>query len=141
MLLLKQFRTSQAGLLHERWFALVQDGNTQEYRQKFIELSAPLENVSDEVALGNFINGLKPKIKVEVRILEPSNLGQAMELAPKIEEKLWVTVPLASRTTQATNMPSKASQPTFGENHSTTNLTREVRKLSDLELQRRREKG
>lgn len=52
-----------------------------EYMQRFIELLAPLENVSDKVALVDFINGLKPKIRVEVRILEPINLGRAMDLA------------------------------------------------------------
>ena len=75
MLLLKQFRTNQTGSLHEQWLALVQDGNVREYRRRFIELSAPLEGVSDEVALGIFINGLKPEIKMELRILEPNNLG------------------------------------------------------------------
>ena len=91
ILLLKQFSSTQADSLHEQWLALVQEGSVQEYRWKFIVLSAPLENVSDEVALGNFINGLKPEIRVEVWILEPSNLGRAMDLAQKIEEKLLVT--------------------------------------------------
>ena len=149
MFLLEQFRTTQAGSLHEQWLALVQDDSEQEYCRKFIELSTPLENVFDEVALGNFLNGLKPEIRIEVRILEPNNLGQAMELAQNIEEKLWVTItlkqlggfPRASGTTQGTNMPSKASQSTFGANPSTANLTKDVRKLSDSKLQRKLEKG
>ena len=40
MFLLEQFRTTQAGSLHEQWLALVQDDSEQEYCRKFIELSA-----------------------------------------------------------------------------------------------------
>ncbi|KAF8398742.1 hypothetical protein HHK36_014600 [Tetracentron sinense] len=46
ILLLKQFRSTQDGSLHEQWLALVQEGSVREYQRKFIELSAPLENVS-----------------------------------------------------------------------------------------------
>ena len=40
-----------------------------------------MENVSEEMALGNFIHGLRPEVRVELRILEPTNLGRAMDLA------------------------------------------------------------
>lgn len=150
MLLLKQFRTTQAGTLHEQWLALVQDGSVQDYRRRFIELSAPLENISDEVALGNFINGLKPEIRVEVRILEPSNLGRAMDLAQRIEEKLWITkahkpfsgvTRAGTGTSRGSIVPSEASRSIFRANHSEAKIAGEVRRLSDSELQKKREKG
>lgn len=149
ILLLKQFRATQAGSLHEQWLALVQEGSVQEYRRKFIELSAPLDNISDESALGNFINGLKPKIKVEVRILEPRNLGRAMDLAQKIEEKLWVIkTHKATNGFQRTEGPLRdrgpyleASKTHYGEKPATARFSGEVRRLSDSELQRKRERG
>lgn len=60
----------------------------QDYLLRFIELSMTLESVSGDVGLSNFINGLKPKIRIEVRISKPRSLAQAMELAQKIEENL-----------------------------------------------------
>ncbi|KAF8393178.1 hypothetical protein HHK36_021419 [Tetracentron sinense] len=151
ILLLKQFRSTQAGSLHEQWLALVQEGSVREYRQKFIELSAPLENASDEVALGNFINGLKPDIRVEVRILEPNNLSRAMDLAQKIEEKLVVTKAhkpngginpnRAGWMSRTTTSSTEASRQTFGGNSSIVKPYGEVRRLTDSELQKKRDKG
>ena len=149
VLILKQFRVTQAGSLYEQWLALTQGSSVREYRRKFIELSAPLENITDELALGNFINGLKPEIRVEVRIMEPSNLGRAMDLAQKIEEKLWVTKThkadsgyhRAGGLTRGVNLHSEASRSSIGANHNTARFSGEVRRLSDSELQKKREKG
>ncbi|KAH9650018.1 hypothetical protein KPL70_026202 [Citrus sinensis] len=149
VLILKQFRVTQAGSLYEQWLALTQGSSVREYRRKFIELSAPLENITDELALGNFINGLKPEIRVEVRIMEPNNLGRAMDLAQKIEEKLWVTkthkadsgFQRAGGSTRGVNLHSEASRSSIGANHNTARLSGEIRRLSDSELQKKREKG
>ena len=86
-LLLRQFRTTNAGSLHEQWLALEQTASVAEYRRSFIELIAPLENIPEPIALGQFLNGLKKEIRAEVRVLGPRFLEQAMELALKVEEK------------------------------------------------------
>ncbi|XP_057252211.1 uncharacterized protein LOC130592079 [Beta vulgaris subsp. vulgaris] len=86
-LLLRQFRTSNVGSLHEAWLALEQTSSVAEYRRNFIELIAPLENVPEPIALGQFLNGLKKEIRAEVRVLGPRFLEQAMDLALKVEEK------------------------------------------------------
>ena len=57
-----------------------------EYRRKFIELLAPLENIPEEVAKGQFINGLAEGIKAELRVSGPTNLDQPMDLARGINE-------------------------------------------------------
>lgn len=70
-----------------------------EYHRKFIELLAPLEGVHEEIAKGQFINGLKGKIKAQVRVLGPTNLDQAIEnrtqvaakMGPKLGECIWST--------------------------------------------------
>lgn len=58
-----------------------------EYHRRFIELMAPLDGISEEVAKGQFINGLVGEVKAELRLHEPSTLDSAMDLAIKIEEK------------------------------------------------------
>lgn len=52
-----------AGMLQEKWLAHRQEASTIDYRLRFIELLAPLENVSEELSLGQFLNGLKEDIR------------------------------------------------------------------------------
>lgn len=82
-LLLRQFRSTSTGSLHEQWLALEQTGGVAEYRRSFIELIAPLGNVPEPIALAQFINKLKKEIRAEVRLLGPKSLEQAMEMALK----------------------------------------------------------
>lgn len=84
---LKKFRPIAGGDLYEQWSSLEQTSTTAEYIRKFIELAAPLDGVSEQVALGCFIKGLKTQIKNELRIWAPDNLNRAMDLAQQIEEK------------------------------------------------------
>lgn len=86
----RQFRSTATGTLHEQWLSHKQTGTVVDYRRKFIELLAPLERVPEEIAKGQFLNGLKEEIKVEVRLLGPKNLDNAMDLALMVEDKLRV---------------------------------------------------
>lgn len=87
-LLLRHFRATGAESLCEQWLARSQTGDVVEYQRKFIELLAPLEGVSDQLATGKFLTGLSKEIRAEVRLLNPKTLDQAMDLALKVEEKL-----------------------------------------------------
>lgn len=87
-LLRRQFRSHTAGTLQEQWLANIQEGTVIEYRLKFIELLAPLENVPEEIALGQFVIGLREDIRAEVRLLGPISVDHAMELAIMVEDKL-----------------------------------------------------
>lgn len=87
-ILLQQFRPTAAGSLHEQWLNHHQIAVVVEYRRGFIELMAPLVGVPEEIAKGQYINGLKAEIKAELRLLGPRSLDQAMDLSLKIEEKL-----------------------------------------------------
>lgn len=87
-MLLRQFRSSSTGSLQEQWLHHQQTGGVAEYRRRFIELIAPLTGVPEDIALAQFINGLRDEIKTEVRVLGALNLEHAMELALKVEEKL-----------------------------------------------------
>ncbi|KAK2658289.1 hypothetical protein Ddye_004822 [Dipteronia dyeriana] len=88
LLILRQFRSTKEGSLHKQFLALRQQRKVKEYRRKFIEFLAPLDNVSDEITLSQFINWLNPEIRNKLRVLDPNNLDRAMDLAQRIESKL-----------------------------------------------------
>ncbi|XP_017233746.1 uncharacterized protein LOC108207825 [Daucus carota subsp. sativus] len=89
--ILRQFRSVSGGSLYEQWLSTTQSTTVKEYRRAFIETAAPLDRISEDILMGHFVNGLKEDIKAEVRVLNPLNLEQAMELAVRIEEKQRVT--------------------------------------------------
>lgn len=64
-----------------------QTGTVAEFRKKFIEMAAPLEQIPENMLMAHFVNGLKEEIRAEVRMLGLYTLEQAMDLALKVEEK------------------------------------------------------
>lgn len=90
--MLRQFRPVNGGSLYEQWLSTSQTTTVNEYRRQFIETAAPLEHLSENILLGQFINGLKEEIRAEVRLLNPVNVKQAMEMAIKVEERNRVVV-------------------------------------------------
>lgn len=84
---LSQFRPLNAGSLHEQWLATTQTTTVWDYRRRFIETAAPLEGIPEEILMGKFIHGLNAELQSEIRVLNPYNLDQAMELALKLEER------------------------------------------------------
>lgn len=163
LLLIKRFRPSHEGTLSERFMALRQTGSVRDYRRQFEILAAPIGDIPEHVLEGHFINGLKTEVKAEVRLHAPEGLGRVMEVAQRVEDKLAILTqgrgqpgpgghrsnysvgPLppiqpysATRTTPV--VPVSSSRPTT----STTAANRSIggfKKLSDSELQARREKG
>ncbi|XP_021773532.1 uncharacterized protein LOC110737482 [Chenopodium quinoa] len=119
---LSEFRPSHSGTLHEQWLAVTQEGSgsVAEYRRKFIEMAAPLEDVPKSIMLGQFIHGLNREVKSELRLLNPPNLERAMEMAGRIEEKNRVQLgkkPLSNWRGGSTAGPSNSGpmqgNPTF----------------------------
>lgn len=112
--MLRQFRPVNAGSLHEQWLGHKQLGGVAEYRKKFIELLSPLTGISEEIAKGQFLNGLQENIKAEVRLLGPSNLDMTMDLAQKVEAKLqWA----------AMGRPNSTNSRAFNHNNNSQNTT------------------
>ena len=164
---LLQFRSTSTDTLHEQWLSNRQVGEVDEYRRRFIELLAPLEGVPEEIAMGQFINGLKEEIRAEIRLLGPITLDHAMELAAKIEEKLRIgpsrkhsaqyqTSPFSKYNPKTLNtFPSSSystSLPISTQNqitpqiktYTSTNIHHkpgEIRRLTEREVQQKREKG
>ncbi|KAL4567338.1 hypothetical protein LXL04_022921 [Taraxacum kok-saghyz] len=153
--ILRAERSLKAGSLYEQWLASKQIGSVLEYQRRFIELSAPLNGITEEVAMGQFINGLKNEIRAEVRVMGPRSLDQAMELAVKIEDKVNPTLfrPTFAKSTQSTtNLQNHSSS--FSSSSSGTHPTvkplftgsyskpiRETRRLSEKELQEKKDRG
>ncbi|XP_063950102.1 uncharacterized protein LOC135152878, partial [Daucus carota subsp. sativus] len=160
----RQFRSTATGTLQEQWLAHKQTGSVGDYRRKFIELLAPLDRVPEEIAKGQFLNGLKDEVRVEVRLLGPKNLDQAMDLAMMVEDKLriggqkrdttraWAMASSKSsfsqlapsqsfKTTNSTYSTGSVSPRVPGSSGASIGGSGEVRRLSDKELQLKREKG
>ncbi|KAF4378519.1 hypothetical protein F8388_022340 [Cannabis sativa] len=90
-LVLRHFRDTRAGSLYDQFVAVRQEGTVIEFNRQFIRLLAPLENVSPEIQLSTFINGLRPTIRGKLRVQRPRNIDEAMEIAQDIEEELNAT--------------------------------------------------
>lgn len=92
LLLLQQCHAVNACTLNEQWLSLTQVGSVHEYQRSFIELLAPLNNLPNDITMGQFINGLQTDIRYEVRLLNPRSVDHsdhhAMYLVIKVEEKL-----------------------------------------------------
>ena len=76
--------------MEERLLALRQDESVREYRLLFETLVAPVDEASEAILEGLFVNGLKLEIRAEVRVLQPSGLTQIMEIAQRIGEKIHI---------------------------------------------------
>ena len=86
-MLRSQFRNTQEDSMEKRFIALKQWGSIRDYRQSFEALALPLENLPEAMLEGHFMNGLKPEIRAELRVLRPRCLEQMMDLAQQIKER------------------------------------------------------
>lgn len=98
-LLLNRFRASHKGSLCQKFLALKQDGTVHNFYQQFKVLSAPFDWMSDNVKERTFINNMKPKVRVEVQLLQPKGLDQIMLVAQRVEDKNSIMDPMKSPNT------------------------------------------
>ncbi|XP_074377189.1 uncharacterized protein LOC141718709 [Apium graveolens] len=164
-------RSIERWTLQEQWLSHTREGSVADYQLKFIELVAPLENIPEELALGQFLIGLRNDIRAEVRFQGPISVDQAMELAIMVEDKLRVSsgkkrdikggigstrtysyggtsVSSPKSMYGAYSSPTKTFSTYFPSNTSTANTqfpvakpVGEIRRLSEKELQYKWEKG
>ena len=64
-----------------------QETIVEDYLKKYEALVPPLQNLLDAVMEGPFMNGLKPKVQVEVRMMKPKNLAQMIEATQLVDER------------------------------------------------------
>ena len=84
MRLLDCFSLAQEGTLCEQFLSLRQEGLIREYLRAFEFIGATLDNVPEHVQESTFINGLKPEIMLEVRMLKPEELREVMKFAQRV---------------------------------------------------------
>ncbi|KAI0503975.1 hypothetical protein KFK09_014922 [Dendrobium nobile] len=84
--LLERFRISREVDFYHQFFELIHEGIVMDYRQMFEYPSSRLGRLSETVFEENFMKGLKPEIRVVVRLLRPRGLEEAMELAKMVED-------------------------------------------------------
>lgn len=101
-----------------------------------------MEGVSDKVAMGSLIKGLKPAIKNELRIWAPTDLGRAMDLAQQIEEKnkALKTSGFGSLYRNTTHVASRASGENIS-NQTTTKPISNLRSLTESKISEKRSRG
>lgn len=87
-LLLRQFLSTKEGNLHERFFTLKQESTVADYREKFEEFSAHLENLDNDTLEGKFVDGPKDDIKSKLRVNCLVGLILIMEMVQKLEDEL-----------------------------------------------------
>ena len=73
--------------MYEALLALRQEGSVRDYRRQLETMVAPLIAVLKQVLEGSFVNGLKPVIQAELRILQPCGLGRMMSLANTLKRR------------------------------------------------------
>ncbi|PWA72590.1 hypothetical protein CTI12_AA104190 [Artemisia annua] len=84
--LLIRFQQSQEGNLYEQFLAITQEGSARAYVALFEKLACQLVGVLETVMEATFTKGLKPALRVAVRVMNPASLNHAMELAVTIED-------------------------------------------------------
>lgn len=85
---LEQFSTLHETTARERLMTLKQEGTVREYCRDFISLVTNAAEVPDVMLETTFMIGLKPQIRVGVKLMEPRNLGKMMSVAKLVED--WV---------------------------------------------------
>ena len=129
----------------------------------FEMLAAPVPDVPEVFLEGQFINGLKPKIRVELRVLQPRGLDWIMVLAQSIEVKNVALYGCSkvigpskggyhytpSTVTQSASMPSRILLTTLrSQQHlsgprtpASSSGSAPFKRLSETEWKAKREKG
>lgn len=92
-LLLERLVLTQQGSTCEKFLVIRQEGTVPDYHCLFEALSSPLTGLSEDVLESTFIKGLRPDIRVQVRMMKPSGLPQIMEFAQRVEDCMELSDP------------------------------------------------
>lgn len=106
---LEQFSTTQGTTAGERLMALCQEGSVRDYIRDFKALATHAPEFPEPTLELAFMNGLKPKIRAGVKMLEPRTLEKMMSAAKKIED--WEN---PGEVTSVTKSESKVPTPYYG---------------------------
>lgn len=83
---LQQFSTVRDTSVGERLLSLRQTGSVKKFRKEFIALASNAPEIPDSVLVIAFQNGLRPKIRAGVKLMEPRGLEKIMNVAELVDE-------------------------------------------------------
>lgn len=132
--------------MYEEFLALRQSGSVREYRRRFEQMASTLDDISKQVLESTFINGLRSDIRAELKVLGPTGLEKAMELAMKIEAKNLESKSYTRGPGHSNYLPTRTLMGRGTTALETTIPTKAhegggFRKLIEAELQSKRERG
>lgn len=89
--------------VQRRWDALRHTGNVRSYNAKFHELASKLPRgyVSEEAMLFKYLKGLDKQVELQVRLKQPTSLGEAMQIA-QVMDDMYYTFGTARPSTSST---------------------------------------
>lgn len=118
-----------------------------EHKRRFIEIMAPPMGVPEEIAKGHSINGHNEELRAEVRLHGPKSVDHAMDSVIKVEDKMKWTLKRRSgsgskqlHSSNSFNSRHPSKRWLIPPNRS-AKFNGEIRRLSERELQSKKEKG
>ena len=66
--------------------SIKQEGTVRDYVRLFERMVAQLEGIAEPIMISTFMNGLKPEIRIAVRLLQPRGLYNTIKLAIMIDD-------------------------------------------------------
>ena len=102
-LILERFRPYEDGDLYEQWMSVEQTGSVADYRREIVTRLNYVNLVDELVLIGAFLRGLCEEVKVELKLMGPTTLDQAMDWAERIDRKLECQSWLGRRQVQQRN--------------------------------------
>ncbi|CAA0828937.1 Unknown protein, partial [Striga hermonthica] len=124
-----------------------QSGSLREYQKEFERIASRVRDWPESALVGTFVGGLKAELAAEVRLDRPGSMRAAMDLA-RLHEDHLVAVrkarPSDVRTETKRTHAAIEEQAARTENKplgDTVRTTSHIRRHTDDEMQRRREKG
>lgn len=108
---LEQFSPAQDTSIGDRLLSLRQTGTARAFRRDFIALASNAPEIPDPILEMAFLNGLKPKIKAGVKMMEPRGLQKMMDVAILVED--WAVGETTEEAAEGLGQGGRASNGRF----------------------------
>ncbi|CAA0830099.1 Unknown protein, partial [Striga hermonthica] len=145
--LITRFGSSDYHDYNEALSRIKQVRSLREYQKEFERIASRVRDWPESALVGTFVGGLKAELAAEVRLDRPGSMRAAIESARLHEDHLMAVrkakpsdVRTETKRTNATTeeLTARTEGKPLGE---VVRMTSNIRRLTDEEMQRRREKG
>ncbi|CAA0811047.1 Unknown protein, partial [Striga hermonthica] len=145
--LIMRFGSSDYHDYNEALSRIKQVGSLRDYQKKFERIASRVRDWPEAALVGTFVGGLKAELAAEVRLDRPGSMRAAVESARLHEEHLVAVRKAKPNDTRTeTKRTNAATEELAGRTESKpmgkiVRTTSNIRRLTNKEMQRRREKG